>query len=247
MIDLKKKGVKKMKKKANKIIFIFFILSLFNFKIFSNEIKVRITIPTKDRIQLKKYDKIIFQKYTLKLSAKNPINIEFKKIFKNFFFIEFKKAVNKEVLFIEKNIVDDKKDYKRNEGIHLPENINSEFNHALLISICMNLERDERHIISEETDKYGDKKKRFVKKSVWNLKTKIFVVDIGTSKIIKIFNMDKTLNEENETTEQFNFKSLFDITMEKFIRELLKKDSMETRYLLTQVNKKIKLPNVRKG
>jgi len=230
--------MKKLKKLINKIFIIVSLLVILSFNLLSSSDKIKIFIPNTKAINIEKYDKIIFQKYRFEILNNKKIKIDYENVFKTFFLTEFKKAINKDVEFIDTNILGTIKDKSENSNdVKISDKIRRQYMNSLLIVVDMALKIDERHMLSEETDKYGDKKKKFVKKTVWLLETKIKLFDIKSEKIIKKFDIKKKINEEKETSQEFNFKLLFDTSMDDFTKKIKKKGHNENRFLLTLNNK----------
>ncbi len=229
--------MKKQRKKLSKLFILLFAFSIFSLYGIQDKKRVTIIIPNKDYIDFSKYSKVIFQKYDFKLP---DINIKYKKIFGDFFFIEFQKSINKKVDFINDKLINtdltEKETDNDDKNLILDENIKTNYSDTIIISIKMVLKIDKRHVISEKTDKYGDKEKRFVEKIVWRLKTNIGLVDINSGKILKKILINKKITKEEGSTKQFNFKFLFDATMNDFLKKLMKKEHIERRYLLSQLN-----------
>ena len=228
-----------MKRIINNIFIVVSLLAILSFNLLSSMDKIKIFIPNTKAINMEKYDKIVFQKYQFKMLNNKKIKIDYKNVFRMFFLTEFQKIVNKDVEFINMNILGTMKNkLNNNNDVKLLDKINQQYINSLLVAIDMDLKIDERHILSEETDKYGDKKKKFVKTTIWQLQTKIKLFDIKSQKIIKKFNILKKIKEEKETSQEFNFKLLFDMTMNDFVKKIKRKGHKESRFLLTLNDKK---------
>ncbi len=231
--------MKRMKRIINNIFIVVSLLAILSFNLLSSMDKIKIFIPNTKAINMEKYDKIVFQKYQFKMLNNKKIKIDYKNVFRMFFLTEFQKIVNKDVEFINMNILGTMKNkLNNNNDVKLLDKINQQYINSLLVAIDMDLKIDERHILSEETDKYGDKKKKFVKTTIWQLQTKIKLFDIKSQKIIKKFNILKKIKEEKETSQEFNFKLLFDMTMNDFVKKIKRKGHKESRFLLTLNDKK---------
>ncbi len=234
--------------KKNKTIILYLVFSVFSvffIQATPKNDRVPIFIPNKDFIDISNYKKVIVQQYDFTIPK---VEFEYKKVFENFFKIEFKKIINKNIELIKEKLINIKQDISNipktkspNKKVQiikidLSENIKSNYQDSIIITLNMTLTIDKRHVIKEEKDKYGDIIKSFVKKIVWELKTNIHLVDVNSEKILKHYKIKKKISEKDRSSKQFNFKYLFDATMNEFIKKLTKKGHTERRYLLSHLN-----------
>ncbi len=234
--------------KKNKIIILFLVFSVFTvffIQAIPKNDRVPIFIPNKDFIAISNYKRVIVQQYDFTIPK---VEFEYKKVFENFFKIELKKNINKEIELIKEKLIiikQDKSNIPKTKSpkkkvqiikTKLNENIKTNYKDSIIITLNMTLTIDKRHVIEEEKDKYGDIIKSFVKKTVWELKTNIHLVDVNSEKILKHYKIKKKISEKNRSSKQFNFKYLFDSTMNEFLKKLTKKGHTEHRYLLSHLN-----------
>jgi len=103
---------------------------------------------------------------------------------------------------------------------------------SLLITGKLKFEIKERSIIKKVKDKSGDKKKAFVSIQHWSLDFEVIITEADSGKELFKKNYESKLKDADPEEAEYNFKALFNKVTDNFIKEILRKERFEQRYLL---------------
>jgi hypothetical protein len=103
---------------------------------------------------------------------------------------------------------------------------------SLLISGKMTFDIKERSVIRDVKDKTGKKEKGFVSVQHWTIRFEIAITEPSSGKEVFKKTYESNLNDIDPKESEYNFKALFNKMTDNFIKDLLKKERVEQRYLL---------------
>ena len=103
---------------------------------------------------------------------------------------------------------------------------------SLLITGKLKFEIKDRSVIKKVKDESGDKKKAFVSVQHWALNFEVIITESDSGKELFKKNYESKLKDAKVEEAEYNFKSLFNTVTDNFIREILRKERFEQRYLL---------------
>ncbi|MCI0470778.1 MAG: hypothetical protein L0Y73_03875 [Candidatus Aminicenantes bacterium] len=103
---------------------------------------------------------------------------------------------------------------------------------SLLISGKMVFGIKERSVIRKVKDKTGKKEKSFVSIQHWTIRLEIAISEQPSGKEVFKKTYENNLSEVDPNESEYNFKALFNKMTDDFIKDLMKKERVEQRYLL---------------
>lgn len=103
---------------------------------------------------------------------------------------------------------------------------------SLIISGNLKFEIKDRSIIKKIKNKAGKKEKSFVSVQHWALNFEIIITESDSGKELFKKNYESKLNDADPGKAEYNFKALFNKVTDNFIKEILRKERFEQRYLL---------------
>lgn len=108
----------------------------------------------------------------------------------------------------------------------------SDKSNSLIISGKVKFDIKDRSIIKKARTESGKKKKAFVSVQHWAMDFEVIITEPDTGKEIFKKNYESKLKDADPEEADYNFKALFSIVTDKFLKEVTRKERFEQRYLL---------------
>lgn len=103
---------------------------------------------------------------------------------------------------------------------------------SLLISGKTVFDIKERSVIRNVKDKTGKKERAFVSVQHWTIRFEIAITEQPSGKEVFKKTYESNLSDIDPKESEYNFKALFNKVTDNFIKDLMKKERIEQRYLL---------------
>lgn len=112
----------------------------------------------------------------------------------------------------------------------LPEEADK--SNSLIISGTMKFDIKDRSVIRKVRADDGEKKKTFVSVQHWAMDFEVIIIASDSGKEVFKKNYESKLKDADPKEADYNFKALFNTVTDNFLKDMMRKERFEQRYLL---------------
>lgn len=174
----------------------------------SDHISVRIPVKNKKAIDFEKAKVVLYDRFKIE---NNPEGYEPQQQVEDFFLKDLSKYIKRDIQVLN--------DDTNKDG-------------AFIFSGKMTFDIKERSVIRKRKSESGKKEKKFVTVQHWTLNFEIVITDSDSGKELFKKDYESKLKDTDPEEADYNFKSLFNKVTDNFIKEIIRKERFEQRYLL---------------